>query len=430
MSNSQKMYILPLLIFISGICLICLVDYKIEKAELEKRAVRLQTESNVAITQFLKGINKLAILTSGIRSYIESKSKLPAKEELQSYLKTQFEHLATKDSLVVSFIDSNHIFRYSVTPNSLTPNNLDGSSVKKIRDSSAIARLDKLLTYPEFRLFPPINMVEGYVGIPLNFRVVKDSVVVGYIASLINFKSVIDDLYLNSVDTDEFVYQFLTVKGDAFDRVAYYDGSKIYNSDVDLQSFKRSDVKEGSYTYSSFNTFGYQYQIGVAFRAPYERSWILIMGLIAWLGLLVLGVAFLINFLKGKIKGKEELLSLIENELTKKNDTLASFKYISSHDLKEPLRGLVSFSMILKRKYGAELDEDAKDYLDYITNSASQMNNVLDDLVKFTSLAESSNGVKKKIDLGRLIKNIQINMAGTLKSVQLIFQIFMRTQVG
>jgi len=199
MSNFQKTYIIPLLILISGIGLIFLVDHKIEEAELEKREVRLQTESNIAIAQFLKGINKLAILTSGIRSYIESKPGVPTKEDLQSYLKTQFEHLASKDSLVVSFIDSNHIFRYSVTPNSLTPNNLDGSSVKKIRDSFAIARLDKLLTYPEFRLFPPINMVEGYVGIPLNFRVVKDSVVIGYIASLINFKSIINDLYLNNV---------------------------------------------------------------------------------------------------------------------------------------------------------------------------------------------------------------------------------------
>ncbi len=414
MRNFQRTYVLPLLILISGIFLVYYVDHKIEETELEKRGIRIEKETNTAIAEFRNGVNKLAVLTSGIRSYIESSPDIPSKENLQSYLKTQFEYLSSNDSLVVSFIDTNHIFQYSVTPNSLSPNKLNGSSVKKLRDTAAIARLEKLLTYKEFRLFPPINMVEGYVGIPLNFRVAKDGKAIGYIASLINFKSIIDDLYLNN-NADDFVYHFLTVKGDAFDRVAYYDGSKIYNDKEDVESFKMFDIKKENFSYSSFSIFGYQYQVGVALKKPYERSWILIGSVISWLTCLVVGVLFLLQYQKAKIKGKDQVIEMIENELNKKNEALANFKYISSHDLKEPLRSLVSFSMILKKRYKDELDDNAKNYLEYIISSASQMNNVLDDLIKFTKLSESTNLPKKEVDLNQTIKDIQFILAPMIK---------------
>jgi len=415
MFDLKKTYGLAFLILISGLCLIYLIDHKIEGTELQKREVRAQKESDAAVAQFQKGINKLAILTSGIRSYIEGNSAVPTKEELQSFLKTQFEYLSTEDSLVVSFIDTNHIFQYSLTPNSLSPNNLIGSSVKKIRDTAAIARLDKLLTYKEFRLFPPINMVEGYVGIPLNFRVQSEGTTIGYIASLINFKSIIDDLYQSSINPDEFVYHFLAESGYAFDRVAYYDGSKIHNNQEDLQSFNRFDIEKENFTYNTFTNFGYQYKIGVAYQKPYKRSWMLTGSVITWLSVLFLGVLLFINHFNSKIKGKNQLLSLIGTELDKKNQALDSFKYISSHDLKEPLRSLVSFSMILKRRYENELDKSANDYLDYITNSANQMNNVLDDLIRFINLSETSNESKKEIDLSQTIKEIQSNLAPVIK---------------
>ncbi len=417
MYNFQKTYSLPLLILISGLFLIYLVDRKIEQTELQKREARIQKESNAAVAQFQKGINKLAILTSGIRSYIESGTDLPAKEDLQSYLKTQFEYLSSNDSLIVSFIDTNHIFRYSVTPNSVSPNNLAGSSVKKIRDTAAIARLDKLLTYQEFRLFPPINMVEGYVGIPLNFRVLKEGKAIGYIASLINFESIINDLYLNNENSKDFVYRFSTeTTGNNFDRVAYYDGSKVHNNRTDEFSFKNFDIPNENFIYQVCSNFGYGYNIGVAFKTPYKRSWLLIGSIIAWFTLLLLGVILFINRLKGKIKSKTMLLDQTESELDKKTEVLDSFKYISSHDLKEPLRSLVSFSMILKRRYAKDLDQNANEYLDYITSSANQMNNVLDDLVKFINLSETSEETKTEINLNETIEDIHANLTSVIKS--------------
>ncbi|MCX5758937.1 MAG: ATP-binding protein, partial [Candidatus Hydrogenedentes bacterium] len=75
-----------------------------------------------------------------------------------------------------------------------------------------------------------------------------------------------------------------------------------------------------------------------------------------------------------------ELEEAIE-ELRRRNRELDEFTYVSSHDLQEPLRQLVSFSALLRRDAGSSLSERALKDLEFITSCARRMQTLVQDLL-------------------------------------------------
>jgi len=296
-SNINSKFLFLLLIILTGGILIYQVDKTIERKEREKRKINIQKESELATKQFQKGVEKFSALVSGIRGFVSVQEDVPTKTELFDFLEIQFSSMATEDSIIISFVDTNHVFRYSITPYSLSPNDLEGKSVGSIRNPEEIKRLDSLMNNDDLRLFAPINLIEGYIGIPLNFRVVKNGVVQGYMASVINFNYIIDQVY-NESSSQEFVYHFSTSEGTSFDRVACYDGSTVYNKLQDIESYRRFKLPESAYTYKTFSNFGYGFKIGVAYKTPYKRSFFLTFALVSWLFALGVFLTFLLIYLR------------------------------------------------------------------------------------------------------------------------------------
>lgn len=69
-------------------------------------------------------------------------------------------------------------------------------------------------------------------------------------------------------------------------------------------------------------------------------------------------------------------------ELKRSNDELQEFAYVASHDLKEPLRMVYSYLVLLERK--AELDERSEEYLHYALDGAIRMQAMIDDLLAYS----------------------------------------------
>lgn len=67
--------------------------------------------------------------------------------------------------------------------------------------------------------------------------------------------------------------------------------------------------------------------------------------------------------------------------LAQKNAELDEFTYVASHDLQEPLRKLTSFSELLRVDLGSDLPVAAARDLDYITDAAKRMQNLVQDLL-------------------------------------------------
>ena len=87
------------------------------------------------------------------------------------------------------------------------------------------------------------------------------------------------------------------------------------------------------------------------------------------------------------------------DRLAESNSELERFAHIASHDLREPLRTMISFSQLLERHFAARLDGDAREYLDYIVASAKRMNLLIGGLLDYAR-ADTRNAPFQPVDLG------------------------------
>jgi two-component system CheB/CheR fusion protein len=106
-----------------------------------------------------------------------------------------------------------------------------------------------------------------------------------------------------------------------------------------------------------------------------------------------------------ELKRTSKRLSYTNVALEQSNYDLLQFASVVSHDLKEPLRKIMTFGNLLQTADGDKRSEKEKSYLDKMLKSSERMKNLIDDLLSFSKLS-NKNIPFNKVELSEIVKAI------------------------
>ncbi|MFK7771486.1 MAG: ATP-binding protein [Saprospiraceae bacterium] len=150
------------------------------------------------------------------------------------------------------------------------------------------------------------------------------------------------------------------------------------------------------------------FAVAQLFGYPFKQQLTPMVLNITWTISFIFGVYIFVstfrNFQIG-LKKVNQKLQTINSELKNSNQELERFAYIASHDLKSPLRSVISFITLFNKKYKNQIDEEGQEFLDIIATNADQMQHLIEDILEYS---KSKNRVlkKEKVDLNKVLKQI------------------------
>jgi signal transduction histidine kinase len=112
--------------------------------------------------------------------------------------------------------------------------------------------------------------------------------------------------------------------------------------------------------------------------------------------------------IKAELQQSMEMVSLRNEELNLANSELERFAYVASHDLKTPLRTMVSYLDIIDKKIKKQDFNEIDTYIAYVRNGGKQMNALINEILEYSKLNINQTLETENVELNDVVKdNIQ-----------------------
>ncbi|NGX84132.1 GAF domain-containing sensor histidine kinase [Aequorivita sp. KMM 9714] len=119
----------------------------------------------------------------------------------------------------------------------------------------------------------------------------------------------------------------------------------------------------------------------------------------------LIALAFqVVNLFEAKKRNRE--LMVIQNELKEKNEELKNFAGMVSHDMKMPLANMIITSDMLRSKYGQYLDDQGKQYLEYIKQSSFTLSEYITGMLEHYESDKTASLSEEVFDSHDLLEDI------------------------
>ena len=92
-------------------------------------------------------------------------------------------------------------------------------------------------------------------------------------------------------------------------------------------------------------------------------------------------------------------------KLERSNRELQDFAYVASHDLQEPLRKIEAFGDRLVTRFGKDLPDDGRMFLDRMQNAAGRMRRLINDLLDYSRVTTKAKPFTR-VELGEVLSGV------------------------
>jgi signal transduction histidine kinase len=119
------------------------------------------------------------------------------------------------------------------------------------------------------------------------------------------------------------------------------------------------------------------------------------------------------GILQQEMKERKELeddLLRTNRELARSNEDLAGFGHMISHDLQEPLRTMILYSQLVKRRCAASLDEQGCEWLDLIESSGKRLTGMIHNLLEYAKAGKGDSIRLRPVALDSVMRSLERNL--------------------
>ena len=392
-----------------------------------QRTQELKAVHKNTIDEFSEELRGFGLFVTAIQTYINEQETFPTQEQLFHYVRALSTGTAYENKYVISILDTTHIFMYSFNSDELNSNDLVGRNLENIIGSESLKKYLPIMENDSLHLFKPHNLVEGKVGISLNFRVKNKGKTIGYATPIIDFKAAMQEVY-DQNNSDKFIFRFSTGDGIDFDREIVHDGSKVYHSKNDVLFYQNFPYSEEAFEYGSISIYGYNFRLGAAHKSPESNIWIPICSVVwfitfAALLLYINNQSIKLEHSNSTVGRQKEELAVSNLELEKANASKNRFISILGHDIKSPLNSIKGFIDIYESNLVSK--EEASSIMKDLGKVVANTLDLLENLLSWARVNDKKIDANlQEIDLTGIIHEINELFAGSsqMKDITLVFE--------